>query len=68
MLGPLIATELADFPVLAEHWYEIYIIAAGIMIGLILLPVYVISATRTYLLISDPNIEEEYEIDTEGVQ
>jgi hypothetical protein len=61
LLGPFIAQDLADFPVMAEQWYEIYIISVGFFIGLILLPVYVLSASRTYLIISDPNIQEEQE-------
>jgi hypothetical protein len=68
LLGPIIAQELADFPVIAEQWYELYVIAIGFMIGLILLPVYVISASRTYLLISDPNIQEVQETQTEVSQ
>jgi hypothetical protein len=65
LLGPIIAQELADFPVIAEQWYELYVISIGFMIGLILLPIYVISASRTYLLISDPNIQEVQETQTE---
>jgi hypothetical protein len=68
LLGPIISQELADFPVIAEQWYELYILAIGFMIGLILLPVYVLSASRTYLIISDPNIREEQDIHTEGSQ
>ncbi len=68
LLGPFIAQDLADFPIMAEQWYELYIITVGFMIGFILLPVYVLSASRTYLLISDPNIQEEQNIRSEGSQ
>ncbi|MFX1579651.1 MAG: hypothetical protein ACFFBJ_08370 [Promethearchaeota archaeon] len=68
LLGPFIAQDLADFPVIMGQWYELYIIAVGLLIGLILLPVYVISASRTYLIISDPNIQQEQEIHMEGSQ
>lgn len=68
LLGPIISQELADFPVMTEQWYELYILAAGAIFGLILLPVYVLSASRTYLIISDPNIQGEEEILTEGSQ
>jgi len=68
LLGPFIAQDLADFPVITEQWYELYILVVGFMIGFILLPVYVLSASRTYLIISDPNIQEEQEILKEGSQ
>lgn len=66
LLGPIIVQELADFLIMAEPWFEIYVIATGFLIGLILLPVYVLSASRVYLIISDPNIQEEQEIRAEG--
>lgn len=68
LLGPMIAQELADFIVLTGPVYDVYLLVSGLLIGLILLPVYVLSASRTYLIISDPNVKEVQEIHTEGSQ
>ncbi|KXH74029.1 MAG: hypothetical protein AM326_10190 [Candidatus Thorarchaeota archaeon SMTZ-45] len=68
ILGPIIAQELADFPIIAEQWYDLYVLTSAVLIFLLLLPVYVLSTSRTYLIISDPNIKEAQEVHTKEVQ
>ena len=64
LLGPIIFQEFTDFIFLTGAAYDLYIVASVLVIGLLLLPVYVLSATRTYLIISDPNIKEVQESHT----
>ena len=66
LLGPIIIQEFTDVILLPEQVYDLYVLAAALVIILLLLPVYVLSVSRTYLIISDPNIKEEHEIHTEG--
>lgn len=66
LLGPIIIQEFTDVTLLADRVYDLYILGSASVIILLLLPVYVLSVSRTYLIISDPNIEEEQEIHTEG--
>jgi hypothetical protein len=61
LLGPIIFQEFTDFIFLTGVAYDFYIVASVLLIALMLLPVYVLSATRTYLIISDPNIKEVQE-------
>lgn len=57
LLGPIIFQEFADFVFLTGVCYDFYVIVSGVTLIMILLPVYVLSATRTYLIISGPNIK-----------
>ncbi|KXH71886.1 MAG: hypothetical protein AM326_11400 [Candidatus Thorarchaeota archaeon SMTZ-45] len=66
LLGPIIIQEFTDVTLLADRVYDFYILGSASVIFLLLLPVYVLSVSRTYLIISDPNIEAEQEIHTEG--
>jgi hypothetical protein len=68
LLGPIIIQEFTDVILLTDQLYDLYILAAALVIFLALLPVYVLSVSRTYLIISDPNIKEEQEIHKEGSQ
>ncbi len=68
LLGPIIIQEFTDVILLPGQVYDLYILAAVLVIILLLLPVYVLSVSRTYLIISDPNIKEEQELQTEGSQ
>jgi len=68
LLGPIIIQEFTDAILLSSPLYDLYILAVALVIFLVILPIYVLSASRTYLIISDPNIEEENEINTEGSQ
>jgi len=68
LLGPIIIQEFTDVILLTDQVYDLYILASALVILLLLLPVYVLSVSRTYLLISDPNIKEEQETHTEGSQ
>ncbi|MFW9805313.1 MAG: hypothetical protein ACFFFK_01130 [Candidatus Thorarchaeota archaeon] len=68
LLGPIIIQEFTDFILMSDQVYGFYILVAALTILLILLPVYVLSVSRTYLIISDPNINEEQEIHMEGSQ
>jgi hypothetical protein len=58
MLGPIIAQEFADIEILVGVWYDFYVLVSVIALAMILLPLYVLSATRTYLIISDPNVRD----------
>jgi len=66
LLGPIMFQEFADFVFLTGAWYDLYIAASAVIVILILLPVYVLSTTRTYLIISDPNIKEAQATRTES--
>lgn len=59
LLGPLILQEITDLIFLSGVTHTIYAVASILVTLLMLLPVYVLSTTRTYLLISDPNIKKE---------
>ncbi|MHA2351870.1 MAG: hypothetical protein ACXABX_01970 [Candidatus Thorarchaeota archaeon] len=68
LLIPFIMQDLADLTIMAEQWYDLYILATGLVLVLLVLPVYVLSTTRTYLIISDPNVQEVQENNTEVSQ
>ncbi|PNX50228.1 MAG: hypothetical protein BV458_13615 [Thermoplasmata archaeon M9B2D] len=68
LLGPIIIQEATAVILLPDPVYDLYILAVALLIILLLLPVYVLSVSRTYLIISDPNIKEEQELQTEGSQ
>ncbi|MFW9838192.1 MAG: hypothetical protein ACFFE7_11785 [Candidatus Thorarchaeota archaeon] len=68
LLGPIIAQEFADLTLFTEQAYDLYVLASVLVIVMILLPVYVLSASRTYLIISDPNIHEVQERQMEESQ
>ena len=55
LLGPAIFQEFSDFVMLTGIWYNLYLLLAAVTLIMVLLPLYVLSATRTYLIISDPN-------------
>lgn len=61
LLGPIIFQEFAGFIFLTGAAYDLYVVLSGLVLILMLLPVYVLSATRVYLIISDPNIKEAQE-------
>jgi hypothetical protein len=58
LLGPIIFQEFTDFVFLRGAAYDFYIAASILTLVLVLLPIYVLSATRVYLIVSDPNIRE----------
>jgi hypothetical protein len=58
LLGPIIFQEFTDFVFLTGAAYDFYIATSVLAVIMILLPVYMLSATRAYLIISDPNIRE----------
>jgi len=68
LLGPIIIQEFTDATLLISPLYDLYVLAAALLIFLVLMPIYVLSASRAYLIISDPNIQEEHEIHKEGSQ
>jgi len=68
LLGPIIIQEFTDAVLLTSPVYDLYILASVLVIILLLLPVYVLSASRIYLIISDPNVKDEQENQTEGSQ
>lgn len=68
ILGPIIIQEFTDAILLTGQLYDLYILVAALVIFLVIVPIYVLSASRAYLIISDPNIEEEDKISTEGSQ
>ena len=55
LLGPAIFQEFSDFVMLSGIWYNLYLLLSAITLIMVFLPLYVLSATRTYLIISDPN-------------
>ncbi len=68
LLGPIIIQEFTDAILLTSPIYDLYILAAALVIFLFIMPIYVLSASRVYLIISDPNIEELDKIQMEGSQ
>jgi hypothetical protein len=68
LLGPIIIQEFTDAILLTGQLYDLYILAVALVIFLVLMPVYVLSTSRAYLIISDPNIQEEQDIRKEGLQ
>jgi len=68
LLGPIIIQEFTDVILLTGQVYDLYVLASALVLILLLLPIYVLSVSRTYLIISDPNIKEEQEIHKEGSQ
>jgi hypothetical protein len=55
LLAPVIFQEFADFVILTGVWYDFYLLLSAVTLTMVLLPLYVLSATRTYLIISGPN-------------
>jgi hypothetical protein len=68
VLGPFIIQEFADITLMPDQVYNLYILAAGLVLFLLLLPIYVLSVSRTYLIISDPNIKEAQEAQAKETQ